>query len=470
MTTTTTAFDVIVIGGGPAGSTIATRLGQLGHSVCIVERYGLKRHHVGESLSPGIWSQLQLLGATEAFKATPYRLCNKVRVRWPGQPEENRQINGQPGVLVNRSEFDSMLLHFAIGNGVHCLSDSLITEQQQIDGRWQFSVKQGQQDQPTLKLNSAFVVDASGRATAMPGEKSYNGPKTFCLYGYWQGNDVPSVPTIQGTPISWVWGMALPDNTFNAMVFVDELQLKQGAVRDLYHDIVRESGLFDVAGDIELIGKIRTCDATPYISLDPVSDNHIRVGEAALALDPLSSSGVQKAIHTALSGAIAVHTLLKNPLNREAAKTFYRDSLDQSALQHKQWAQDFYGTGASFYNTPFWQTRAQFNREDEPEQLPFIAQPVAQGKSLILSPELKWAEVPCITGEFIELYSSVEHPAFDQPVAFYSGHALAPLLKSLPAKALKPIDIATLWESQLGLHSALSLVGWLMGHGLMVAA
>ncbi len=465
-------YDVVVIGGGPAGSTMAVRLAQLGHKVCVLERQQFPRHHIGESLSPGIWTQLEMLGAIEAFTALPNYPCRQVSVRWPGQPQEDRQISGSPGVLVNRHQFDSMLLHFAIGHGVDCLLDSKVLNRVDSADGWQLTVAY---DNQTLMLNSRFIVDASGRTGFLPGEKQQNGPRTFCLYGYWQAKNLPLIPVIEGTPSCWVWGMPLPDDTYNAMVFVDESALKAAdSGRQLYHQQLLQSGLLNDLADKILVGKVMVADATAAMSLDPISKNAIKVGEAALALDPLSSSGVQKAIQTALSGAIAVHTLLKNPATGEAAISFYRQTIKASAEQHQQWAQEFYATGAEFYDTPFWQRRAHFAEIKKPQTAAYVAAPIDDSTpfhelQLELSAEIQWSDIPCITGEFIELHKGLTHPAFDEPVAFFSGHALAPLLQALPEQPLNPVDIASLWQPQLPFETALSLVGWLMGHGLLAA-
>jgi flavin-dependent dehydrogenase len=64
--------DVCVVGAGPSGSALAIRLAQLGHDVSVIERSMFPRSHVGESLSPGIWPQLELLGVAQAVAAAGF--------------------------------------------------------------------------------------------------------------------------------------------------------------------------------------------------------------------------------------------------------------------------------------------------------------------------------------------------------------------------------------------------------------
>src|SRR5262249_29698815 len=78
-------------------------------------------------------------------------------------------------------------------------------------------------------------------------------------------------------------------------------------------------------------------DATPYLDPDSVSPRSIKIGEAALALDPLSSSGVQKAINTALSGAVVINTLLRRPEQAEAASRLHTANHAEASDLHVRW-------------------------------------------------------------------------------------------------------------------------------------
>jgi flavin-dependent dehydrogenase len=91
--------------------------------------------------------------------------------------------------------------------------------------------------------------------------------------------------------------------------------------------LIGASKLMENGGDAELVAPARAIDATPYLSNACVATNRIQVGDAGMTIDPISSSGVQKAIQTALSGAIVINTLLRRPESAEAAMSFYRAQL-----------------------------------------------------------------------------------------------------------------------------------------------
>src|SRR5206468_8030294 len=118
------------------------------------------------------------------------------------------------------------------------------------------------------------------------------------------------------------------------------------------------SGLMAGCRDARLVSPVLAADATPYLDEESVTPLSIKVGEAALALDPLSSSGVQKAIQSALAGAVVVNTLLRKPALREAAFRFYRESLGQASERHRRWAAEHYGTVAARNAASFWRDRA----------------------------------------------------------------------------------------------------------------
>ena len=108
---------VCVIGGGPAGSTFAARMAQLGHDVVLVERAVFPRRQLGELLSPGVLPLLDMTGARTAVEAAGFRRVRTVLVRWEGD-EELRDDPREQGLIVGRGEFDQILLRRALALGV----------------------------------------------------------------------------------------------------------------------------------------------------------------------------------------------------------------------------------------------------------------------------------------------------------------------------------------------------------------
>ncbi len=129
------AYDVIVIGGGPAGSTVGALLAEAGHSVLIVERGTMPRFHVGESLIPQTYWTLKRLGVIEQFKQSAFPKKFSVQFVSDGRRESapfyfDEHIDHESAQTwqVERADFDRMLLENAIAKGA-----SLRTQAQVLD-------------------------------------------------------------------------------------------------------------------------------------------------------------------------------------------------------------------------------------------------------------------------------------------------------------------------------------------------
>lgn len=468
--------DVCVIGGGPAGSTLASRLAQLGHAVCLVERTPFPRRRLGESLSPGVLSLLEVTGARRAVDAAGFQPVSMVRVDWDQGPTE-RVDPGTGGLLVDRGRFDQLLLDHARALGVEVLQPARVRSRRQVEDGWVLDVEQGDR---STEVRAALLADASGRSGALPCSRVPVGPRTLALYAYWTGPDIPRHPTIEAGPSEWYWGVPLPDGSYNTLVFVDSGRLK-GRGRSLervFHELLDRSSLLEGREDVRRAGSVRAADATPYRETAVVTASSIKVGEAGLAIDPISSSGVQKAIQSALSGAVVVNTLLRRPDSGEAAMRFYRDTLRAASDRHHEWAGGHYAAAAAQRDSPFWSARAtdvpsssEIASSPEPgamvpssggaDELPGVDTP------LQLSAGLDFVDLPCIDGTFVAVKEALRHPALDGPLAFLGGHELAPLLREL-RPGLTPPQLARSWSARVPPEAGLAMAAWLVRHGILV--
>jgi hypothetical protein len=218
-----------------------------------------------------------------------------------------------------------------------------------------------------------------------------------------------------------------------------------------------------------MLDRVFTADATPYLDDESVTPRSIKVGDAALALDPLSSSGVQKAIQTSLSGAIVVNTLLRKPEMGEAALRFYRDRLREASERHRQWAAGHYATVAAQRTGKFWSDRAtDFSSSVAPlpprEPADFHAPDDAP---LVLSPKVEFIDLPCLDGAFVRVKAAVQHPALESPVAYLRNWELAPLLRQM-RPGMTSREVALAWAPAIPPGAGRDIARWLVGRGILV--
>jgi hypothetical protein len=257
----------------------------------------------------------------------------------------------------------------------------------------------------------------------------------------------------------------LPDGSYNAQAFISPCQARDGRGETLeqrYRALLANSELAQGLSGATLEGAVRAVDATPYLVDEPVTARSIRLGDAAVSLDPISSSGVQKAIQSALAGAIVVNTLLRRMQDAPHAQSFYTDSLARTAARHAQWAGEHYAAAARTRPDDFWTSRAS-------AVVSPAAEMVAPGPEQVvtLSPLARVTDCPCLGEEFVEVKQALVHPALDGPVAYLDRQPLAPLLAALP-EAGRITDIAQSWAGRMPLASAMAIASWLSRKGVLV--
>jgi len=459
--------DVCVIGAGPAGSTFAARMAELGYEVCLIERARFPRRHLGESLSPGVLPLLETIGAREAVEASGFRRVRSVLVKWDAGLQV-RQDSREQGLIVDRGSFDTLLLERARALGVRVLQPAVIRTRRHDENGWQVCIEA---EGRTFHIRAAFIADASGRAAATGGRKTPTGCRTLALYTYWRGCDLAERPRIEAGNEAWYWGVPLPDGTYNTLVFVDLKHFRMEKARPLgarFRELLERSSLMTGCRDAHPIGPIRAADATPYLDQDSVTPSSIKIGETALAIDPLSSSGVQKAIQTALAGAVVCNTLLRKREASDAALRFYRQNLADASERHCRFAAAHYASVATRGAGAFWNDRASHigAQPPSPASDPIIAHALSMAR-IELSDQLDFVDLPSIEGDFVMVKPALRHPGLEGPVTYLGGWELAPLLRQLPA-GLTMLQLAQAWSASIPLKSALTIVGWLFNKGILV--
>jgi flavin-dependent dehydrogenase len=463
--------EVCVIGGGPAGASLALRLLQLGHAVVVVEKQAFPRQHVGESLVGGVLPLLDVLGVREQVESAGFLRPESMYVRWAAEVER-RQSSGEPGFQVDRGRFDELLLQASVKAGARLLQPARAVEIKRLgDGGWHSNVRC---ETGNVIIESKFIADATGRTGLLPRVRRRLPEKTLGLYAYWNRVPLRGPETrIDTCEDGWYWGAPLPCGEFNATVFIDASACRSGVARSgslekFYEELIARSELLSDCLKGSRIGNVRACDATPFYDDAPATADAIKVGEAAFSIDPLSSQGVQTAIGSALHAAVVLHTILLNPKDTSLALDFYRMRQLESVALHRRAAHKFYGEAARSMPFEFWQARAAKADKDERETQPF-RQPAPSAHTLIrLSPAARCEVIPAIQGDFVKPATAITFPGVIQPIAFLDGIEIGTLAAMIQRPMLVEHALRA-WAQRIPLDRATKLLGWLWERGIVVA-
>ena len=441
---------VCVIGGGPAGSTIAMRLAQLGHAVVLTEKAVFPRPHIGESITPDILALLEVLGIRRLVEARGYLRPHRTILRWGG---ETTLVNTDaPGFQVLRSDFDQLLLQQAAANRVTILQPfGVIALDRKDSGHW---LVRGHR----LSIITDYVVLATGRANPLRRSPKRSSAPMLALYAYWESGACGQDTRVEAGPEEWFWGAPLPDGSFNATVFVDPAAMRhQETNREkIYKRLVARSALLREISQGRRLTAVRSCDATCFHSLLPLDDTLLLVGEASFSLDPLSSQGVRSAMGSALHGAIALNTLIRRPHHAHEASQFVQMRQQEAVAYHSQWAAERYAQAASQFGTCFWRERARIAipQADQPPTIPIT---LKRDSLLQLASGTQVVKMPCVEGNFVVPGRAVQSPRLRRPIAYLGGLSLPMLLDHLESPRT-PSSLLSTWAKLAGCNKAAELL------------
>ncbi|MBX7168971.1 MAG: tryptophan 7-halogenase [Pirellulales bacterium] len=323
--------DVIVIGGGPAGSTASTLIAQAGHRVQLFERERFPRFHIGESLIPETYWVLQRLNMLPKMKASCFVQKHSVQFVsangkhsapfyfWDNKPHECSQT-----WQVVRSEFDQMMLENAREHGVEAHEGVRVLDVLQ-EGNRTVGVKLQDEDGTQREVRAKVVVDASGQSGLLMNKLKLRiwDPvlNKGAIWTYWEGayrdtgRDEGATIVLQtANRLGWFWYIPLHNNRVSVGVVApfDYLFKGRGSHEQTYTEEVERCPAVQerVASAQRITGYFATRDYS-YRCTQAAGDGWVVVGDAFGFLDPLYSSGVLLAMKSGEMAADAIVEGLK---------------------------------------------------------------------------------------------------------------------------------------------------------------
>jgi flavin-dependent dehydrogenase len=330
--------DVLVIGGGPAGSTIGALLAQQGHKVAILEKGHHPRFHIGESLLPANLALFEKLGVGEAVKAigiekwgaefvSPWHANKSETFKFADAWDKSMPFSYQ----VRRSEFDEILIRNASRLGAEVSEGWRVRDVAFAPDHRGATVHAQREDGRIQQWRTRFVVDASGRDTLLGKQfdiKRRN-PKhnSSALYAHFTGAARPPGQDAGNITIfwfdhGWFWLIPLADGatSIGAVVWPHYLKSRTKPVKDFFFDTIAMCPALaerlahaTLSTDVEATGNFSyACDRTH-------GPNYLLIGDAFAFIDPVFSSGVMLAMQGGLVGAETVNTCLREPARAASA-------------------------------------------------------------------------------------------------------------------------------------------------------
>jgi len=330
--------DVLVIGGGPAGSTAAALLAERGYRVTLLEKTHHPRFHIGESLLPANLPLLDKLGVADAVKAIGMEKWGAEFVSpWHGHKQsfefaEAMDKSMPMAYQVRRSEFDEILIRNAGRKNARVVEGCQVQDVSFLPGNTGATVKAHHEDGCIETVRARFVMDASGRDTFLANrlKAKHRNPRhnSAAIYAHFSGarrntGKAAGNISLYWFEHGWFWFIPLADGATSVGVVTWPYYLKTRRHKPLAQFFQETIALCKplqqrleharLASPVEGTANFSyACDRTH-------GDNYLLLGDAYTFIDPVFSSGVLLAMQSAFAGADAVETCLRNPRQAAAA-------------------------------------------------------------------------------------------------------------------------------------------------------
>lgn len=411
---------ILILGGGPAGAAVAMSLARLGHEPLLVS--APRRQAAVEGFSDRTMQALETLGFAKALDAVGPKVGR--RAFWGG---ETSRVNTE--FVVDRAAFDAALLADVTDKGVEVIAERA-QRVTRSEARWRIQLTS------STVITADFLIEARGRAAPVPSSERLQGPATVSLARIWRGVDETPATAVASMADGWSWYASTGGGRAMLQFLVSaepgDLPKRHGLAA-YYNEMLRASDLSRewVSGG-EPVGEIVVRRANPIGAKQPFGDASIRIGDAAIAPDPLSGHGVYVALGGAQAAAVTINTLLGKPENAGLARSFYEERCLLDLMRLCRVGRAFYDEEQRWPDRPFWQHRREWPDREPPHE-PMDSFPARIEKR------------PVVENGFIAEHEVVVTPDHPRGVWVIDGVPLVVLWHALLANS-HPVDPDSLAE------------------------
>jgi len=372
---------VAIIGGGPAGTSCALRLSQLGiKDVTIIEASDYQTFRIGESIPPESKTLFVKLGIWQAFLNQQHEPCYGSCSWWGGQHRGYNDSMLNPlghGWHLNRSKFNSLLAEQTQRSGIKILTNCQFDGDQQSSNKLiqsknikhclKLTTKQVEQSVES-KLQADFVVDASGGKAVfsiLQGQQkiAHNSLVSLaCLFEIIDDNYPLSNQThLEAIAHGWWYAARLPNNKVIVSLNTDPKTVKQHALQQdtNWLELLQQStNSAHLLTGLKMIDKRPKCYPAPSFILDKVVGSAwLAIGDAASSFDPITSGGIFKSISDGVIAANVINDVFSAETDDRKAFCLsqYQDLVSERYQLYLQVRRQHYQQEQRFPHSNFWQ-------------------------------------------------------------------------------------------------------------------
>ena len=360
--------DVVVIGGGPAGSTAAAALARMDRRVVLLERDKFPRFHIGESLLASVNDVLDAIGATHLVRDARFPQKWGATFMTPdGQVERfadfavSSEVSRPQTWQVPRDQFDELLLRHAAACGADVREQHRVVDIAFDPGGVSVTYRAPEDGRTPsdAHLRARAIIDASGRASLL--SRRFNlrvdepALANIAIFSHYagvprgEGRRSGDIRVVARADAGWFWlipisgdlmsvGVVLPRAVFQAQPMMDQ----EALLERLLADTPAVAGLM---GQATRRWPVRVERDFSYGARAYSGDRWITVGDAGSFLDPVFSSGVAIALESGLEGARAIDRGLARGDVSAAAFSEFDARQRARYLAFRRFVLAFYTTG-----------------------------------------------------------------------------------------------------------------------------
>lgn len=353
------SWDVVIIGGGPAGSSAATTLAQAGRKVLVLEKEKFPRFHIGESLLPynrqvyeelGVWDKISQAGFMRK-KGAQFLLgdgTRKVRLDF----SKGSFTEFPEAVQVERAKFDNILLTHSQECGAEVRQECLVQELQvNAEG---VVVKYRDKQGVTHQAGAKFLIDASGLSNFTANRENrrtyYAEHKKIAIFSHFAGVDMPQGEEYGDILVirrnnSWFWMIPLEDDKVSVGLVMDrgDFQALGQEPKQVFEEAVRTTpAVQERFTKVAPPASVHVATDFSYRNNTLVSDRVIRAGDASGFIDPVFSSGVLLATTSGRQAGLVADEAIRLGQTLTPAMQAYEADTRNRIGQYWQFIERFY--------------------------------------------------------------------------------------------------------------------------------